>query len=68
MKIDVRLRHQTEAGQAAHAKSMPDTIGCRVVLSKSEPAVVGFYKKLGFQEPSQTGASLTDMFLDIKHM
>ena len=53
---------------SAYAKSLSDMIGCRVVLVKLEPDVVGFYQKLGFQKTSQTGASLTDMFLDIKHL
>lgn len=51
---------------SAYAKSISDMIGCRVVLVKSEPDVVGFYEKLGFKKTSKTGASLTDMYLDIK--
>ena len=43
-------------------------VGCRVVLVKSEPDVVGFYEKLGFKKTSKTDADLTDMYLDIKYL
>ena len=43
-------------------------VGCRAVLVKSEPDVVGFYEKLGFRKTSETDADLADMYLDIKPM
>ena len=43
-------------------------VGCRAVLVKSEPDVVGFYEKLGFRKTSETKSDLADMYLDIKPM
>lgn len=43
-------------------------VGCRVVLVKSEPDVVGFYEKLGFKRTSKADDDLADMYLDIKHL
>ena len=53
---------------SAYAKFMSGMAGCRVVLVKSEPDVVGFYEKLGFKKTSKARADLTDMYLDIKHL
>ena len=48
------------------ARDMSGTVGCRVVLVKSEPDVMEFYEKIGFDKTSKTGANLTDMYVDIK--
>ena len=52
---------------SAYAKFMSGMAGCRVVLVKSEPDVVGFYEKLGFKK-AKAGADLTDVYLDMKHL
>lgn len=49
-----------------HARFLSKIVGCRAVLVRSEPDVVGFYEKLGFKKNSRTGANPTDMYMDIK--
>lgn len=49
-----------------YARFLSGLVGCRVVLVNSEPDVVGFYKKLGFEQTSTSGHNLADMYIGIK--